>query len=300
VRKTLRLLLPPGLGDIHWVALKLRAWLEREDADARVWVLNHDGRPRGLEYVRRLPFVRTGHYYNPGCSEIEMLGDAAFRSCYYTGEREVLRDFLGFDAFLCFNGSLLKGRSIDYEILPDCLTEWDYPVREMPEDRDVLQRMPTRKFILFGLSDFTIFGEWVRSIGEGNLRRLLKEIPRQFPGTTPVLTGASWDAPLCDRLADVALNLAGKTSVGELLALMRRADAFVGFAGGNGVVATHLACPTVILWHRAIYPEPKFRHNWVEPEKRGRAYQYMEADQYDHEVLMDMIRQAMACEGRVI
>ena len=295
--KTLRLLVPPGIGDIHWVALKLRAFLEKENAVADVWILDHDRRPRGLSFVRRLPFVRAAGYYRPSVSEVEMLGEPRFKSCYFTGEHDLLPDFLGFDFLLCFNGSLRTGKKFE-EILPTCRLEWDYPVTEEKKDTAILERVP-KKYVLFGLSDFTIFSEWVKAIGEEKLRALLAEIPKRFPGRVPVLTGASWDAPLNRRLSDMAVDLTGQTSLGELLALIRRADAFVGFAGGNGIVATHLGCPTHLIWHHGVYPEARFRQNWVDGTKNGGLYTFSEAASYTQEGTLSLLAHSMIHGGKL-
>lgn len=294
--KPLRILVPPGIGDIHWIALKLRAFLDREKAAAEVWVLDHDRRPRGLSFVRRLPFVRAAGYYRPSLSEVEMLQDPRFQSCYYTGEKDLIPGLFGFDFFLCFNGSLRTGKDFD-AILPDCGYEWDYPVMEEKKDTAILKRVPER-YVLFGLSDFTIFGQWVQVIGIDKLRALLQEIPARFPGRVPVLTGASWDLTLNRQLSDVALDLTGQTSLGELLALIRRADAFVGFAGGNGIVATHLGCPTLMIWHSGVYPEPRFRQNWVDKSKNGGLYTFTEALSYSHDSTMSLLTHSMTHGGK--
>src|SRR5690606_25859798 len=49
-----RLLLLPGIGDIYWVAVKLAGWSAAYRPQVAIW--NFDGRPRSLEYVRRIPF----------------------------------------------------------------------------------------------------------------------------------------------------------------------------------------------------------------------------------------------------
>jgi len=294
--KPLRILVPPGIGDIHWIALKLRSFLERQKATADVWVLDHDRRPRGLAFVRRLPFVRAVGYYRPNVSEVEMLQDPRFQSCYFTGESDLLPDLFGFDFFLCFNGSLRTGKDFE-RILPDCQFDWSYPVTEEKKDTEILGRVPPR-YVLFGFSDFTIFGEWVKAIGIDKLRELLQEIPKRFPGRVPILTGAAWDVPLNHQLSDVAMDLTGQTSLGELLALIRRADAFVGFAGGNGIVATHLGCPTVLIWHRTVYPEAQFRQNWVDKSKNGGLYTCTEATSYTHESTLALLSHSMTHGGK--
>lgn len=295
--KPLRILVPPGIGDIHWIALKLRSFLEREKATADVWVLDHDRRPRGLAFVRRLPFVRAAGYYRPNVSEVEMLQDPRFQSCYFTGESDALPGLFSFDFFLCFNGSLRTGKEFE-GILPKCSFEWDYPVTEEKKDTEILDRVP-QKYVLFGLSDFTIFAEWVKAIGEDKLRELLALIPERFPGRKVILTGAAWDVPLNRRLAGDALDLTGKTSLGELLALIRRADAFVGFAGGNGIVATHLDCPTLLIWHMNVYPEARFRQNWVDKSKNGGLYTFTEATSYTHESTLSLLSHAMTHGGKL-
>jgi len=70
-----------------------------------------------------------------------------------------------------------------------------------------------------------------------------------------VATGSSSEAPLLARLADAAdvpvTNLAGKTSIPELIALLRRAKLVVGNDTGPAHIAAALDTPTVIVFGRS-------------------------------------------------
>lgn len=120
----MRILVIPGLGDIHWVALKLQSFIETHCPGERpeVFIWNFDGRPRSAEFVQRLPFVRFGGYWDEPLD----IDRPAFQRAYMTGEDDAVPGFHGFDWFLCVNGSLRVGKPID-EILPEYRVDWNYP-----------------------------------------------------------------------------------------------------------------------------------------------------------------------------
>lgn len=293
--KQLEVLVPPGIGDVHWVLLKLRSWLAQQGARARVHVFEHDRRPRALAYLERVPFITPGRYYVTPKTAAAAWEDPILRRSYDTGELDVAPSFHGYDFFLCFDGSLVKGKTMD-EILPDCKTDWRYPVIQRPEDVEGARRHldGVGRYVLFGLSDYSIFRRWVDQIGRDNLRRLVEAVPSVFgPDCRAVLTGAAWDIPFCRSLSDIAVDLTGQTTVGELLTMIRGAQAFIGFAGGNGIVATHLNCPTLLFWHET-YKEPRFRWNWCDPAKVGTLYRHLETGGYDHDLTLNAVKEAWA------
>ena len=69
----MKILTIPGIGDIHWVMLKLESWIAKncpgEIPEVHVW--NFDGRPRSEDFVKRIPFVKFGGYFNTKIEDFE-------------------------------------------------------------------------------------------------------------------------------------------------------------------------------------------------------------------------------------
>jgi hypothetical protein len=89
-----------------------------------------------------------------------------------------------------------------------------------------------------------------------------------------ILTGSRWDEPLNDWLSSncgsYLEDLTGKTTLSELIGLIRGAGAFAGWPGGNTMISTHFGINTYILWSD-VYKHG-FYTNWVDPDKVNRSY----------------------------
>lgn len=267
--------MPPGIGDIHWVLLKLRDWLRKRGADtAKAYVLEFDRRPRSIEFLQRIPFLKVGGYEvaNP-----KTLGPE-FDASYHHGTVDVSPRYRGYDAYFCFNGSLLNGKSMA-EILPDCAGEWDYPILELDGDRRFGEDFAKQhgKYILLFFSLFGAFGHWAKHMPMERLRRLLKLLAEEFPGHRLVLTGSPWDLQISRDLDGMVVNMIGRTLLGQFLSLIRGASAFVGYPGGNTIISSHLRTPTLMIWGD-FYKHPKFRTNWVRPSDVDKAYGTLEVE----------------------
>jgi ADP-heptose:LPS heptosyltransferase len=119
-----------------------------------------------------------------------------------------------------------------------------------------------------------MFTDWVNKMPPAKIKDFLKSIK----GYKLILTGSSWDEPFNKELEDIGVvNLCGKTSLTELLGLIKGASAFVGWCGGNTIVSQHLNTPTLMLWsdyfeHRA------FQTNWVDPDRLDKVYKPMNVE----------------------
>ena len=76
-------------------------------------------------------------------------------------------------------------------------------------------------------------------------------------GTPPVLIGAAAEAPVLEeivRQAPAAIDLGGRTGLGQIAALARRATCAVGNDTGPMHIAATAGCPTVVLFGGASDP----------------------------------------------
>lgn len=277
-KKRLRILLVPGIGDAHWVVLKLESFLAAKNATADVWVWDFDGRPRSVPYLDRIPFVRSRGYWRRARVQDH---HRIFERLYTKGEQDLVEGFLGFDYFICVNGSLRMGKRLEDEILPEYAVNWNYKVTEMKRDASYRRRFLDRygPYILLGFSSYGMFSQWVANFGARNIGRFLVRLQELFPEHRTVLTGSPWDEDFSGLVGlevkkhggKRPLSLVGKTRLGSFLSLTRGASAFLGWCGGNTIMSTHFRVPTVMIWSD-YFPDRKFWTNWVDPAAVGVTY----------------------------
>jgi hypothetical protein len=281
----MKILVIPGLGDIHWVMLKMESFIANHcnGETPEIWIWNFDNRPRSHDFIARIPFVKFGGYWDRGID----VAPKIFKQAYKTGEVTVLRDFQGFDYFICFNGRISNGVAHD-KIEPSLQTNWDYPI-----DLSGLPRPRAGKYVLAFFSDFGMFTNWINRANPENIRLFLKSIPYEI-----ILTGSSWDEKLNSEFGEFE-NLCGKTSFNEFLALMLHSEAMVGWCGGNTMLASHLKIPTLMGWCKSYFPNPGFRTNWANPVTIGTTYQHFEVEDWNRGHLLNLLEKAIEQKSNV-
>lgn len=286
----MKLLLAPGLGDIHWVLLKMEDFIQRHCAGEvpEIWIWDFDGRQRSEGLIERVPFVKKGGYWSQSTAKYEKM----FRDLYLHGNRDIEWSFAGeFDAFICPNGSISNGMPWQ-NVLHEYATNWSYPVTETNEDALEAEKIAEKlgPLILTGFSNFGMFHRsWAAHLPPDRCANILRRIP-----ATVVLTGSQWDQQYCNQLSGVNIvNLVGKTSVGVFLSLLRRCRGMIGWCGGNTILSTHLGTPTACIWSK-FFPAQGFRTNWVEPARVGTTYFPLEVEALDDGKLVEMTTQWLA------
>lgn len=246
----LRLLLPPGIGDIHWCMLKMqslaRALNGSHPPEVSVCSMNGE-RDRAADYLRKVPFVEFAGYH-------EMQGHRNdFRRVFSDGER--LENYQGFDHFYGYNLPVLHGDPPGKWWPEQCEAAFDYPLLISDRERETEARAKAQG--PYVLASFYRAGWYQRWWDALRPDQILKELRLALPEHRIILTGASWDAPLMRELADAtgALSLAGGTSIDELFGLIRGASVYVGHAAGNTMMSVHLRTPTAIVWHPDTFVE---------------------------------------------
>lgn len=275
----MKILLIPGLGDIHWVMLKMESFIANHcnGQTPEIWIWNFDNRPRSHDFIARIPFVKFGGYWDRGID----VAPKIFKQAYKTGEMTILREFHGFDFFICFNGRISMG--VDHnKIEPSLETNWNYPI-----DLSGLDRPRAEKYVLAFFSDFGMFKNWINIVGAENIKLLLQKIPYKI-----ILTGSSWDEKLNNDLGGFE-NLCGKTSFNQFFSLMLHSEGMIGWCGGNTMLASHLGIPTVMGWCRSYFPHQGFRTNWANPVTIGTTYHPFEVEDWNRTTLVNLLEQAI-------
>lgn len=288
----LRILLPPGIGDAHWVLMKLRSFCAaRSKLRPRVWSMCIEPwRRRSQDFLSRVPFI-------------EAMGDFPLeRHNFIAGlpnginkeTRDEIPDLFGFDHYISFCKSVPDGRSMD-EILPGCATEWDYPIDEMVEDARYRADFRAREgpYVLLYFSNYGMHMKWAEHFGQQRIRRFLLEFRKSFR-ERPVLFGMAHDQSFASLFQDLCLSMMGRTSTGQLMALIRGARAMVGFHIGPTIIGPHLGTPTVMLWSTTHFKSPEFRWNWIRGSRNAHLYRPLEVEGLEDGALMDAVSAAMA------
>lgn len=278
-----RILLLPGLGDVHWVFLKLQSWLKRmgpewENPEVSIW--NIDNRPRTLEYFQFVPWVKPGGYV-----DIPLVGKdkLKFNSLYqHLNDGDVLFNFHGFDAFIGTNGNMRNGKPFR-DILGGAEINYEYGPVLPPHEFGERERERGPYFVL-GFSGFGMFEHsWCPKMTAENIKDLVKGLKTQFPGYRFVFTGCSWDDAFsrqCVGEGDVAL--VGKTTLPEFFSLLRHSSGYLGWCGGNSILAQHLGIPTVVWWSRIYFPKHD-REGWQTLGPRGPHQLVLEVEDFELE-----------------
>lgn len=262
----MKILTIPGIGDIHWVMLKMESFIKQhcpnEKPEVHIW--NFDGRPRSEDFVKRIPFVEFGGYFNKPLD----IDKRRFHASYMTGQYSQIPDFHGFDYYLCVNGGLRIGHHIE-NILPQYKVNWNYEIKT-----DDCKPPIDEPYIIFYFSNHGMFEEWIRHLPPDKIKALLAEIK----GYKLILTGSTWDSPFNELLeSENVINMCGDTSLDELLGLIKGASAFVGWCGGNTIISQHLNTPTLMLWSN-YFEHKAFQTNWVSPDRLNTLYKPMNVE----------------------
>jgi heptosyltransferase-2 len=120
-----------------------------------------------------------------------------------------------------------------------------HPIRDKAKDRS-----PGKMLFLLGLNPGAEYGPAKRWPAE-NFSAVVREVSRRIPNSAWLLFGGANDAKLCEGIERQAagaltLNLAGKTSLRELMALLKLCRVLLTNDTGPMHVAAALATPVVV------------------------------------------------------
>lgn len=283
----MRILVLPGLGDIYWIAVLLKSFLAKhglERAEMSIW--NFDGRPRSADFVRRIPFVDFGGYFEHPDGISWARKDAVFQDSHRIGERWVYPGYAGFDYYLAVNGWIAyAGKTIEAAAEAEGLEppDWNLELLTTPTETlaelEFQARYPNGYVVAF-FSDHGMFRNWVQKWGARGCADLVAQI-RRSSGLPVLLTGLEWDLPFARRvmidlqrrkLTDGIENLCTRTPPDRFVGMLRGAAGVVGWCGGNTILSTHLRVPTLMGWSSTWFKQPRFFQTAVCTPSWGKWY----------------------------
>jgi hypothetical protein len=265
-----KILLMPGLGDVHWVLLKLQSWLKKQGPEwerPELWIWDFDDRPRTLDYFQFVPWVRSGGYFK---LKLDARVKQQFNLLYlFKNDEDVIFNFQGFDAFIGLNGNMRNGRPFS-ELLSGAEVDYAYGP-ELPFQNYGKHQRSRGPYFVLCFSGFGMFERaWCSRVTPEKVRGLVSTLRERFPEHRFYFTGLPWDDAYSTKcMGPQDFSLVGKTALFQFLSLLCHSDGYVGWCGGNSIMSQHLGVPTVEWWSRTYFPKHD-RSGWETPHATPR------------------------------
>lgn len=272
----LRVALPLGIGDCHWVATKLRALSELHGGRPIHAHVNTSPDHASVGYLRLCPQIAEAVQDERAIYHVHQDLDAPYKDERWS-TLEGCAGWRGFDYVLIANGHLESGKPLA-TWLPELATEYEYPLLISDADRAYARSLAAPGSVLlypsgtgankgFHRNTWTV-QHWAHVVQQLNAR-----------GVVPVLVGAASADDLAYRAQLVrALRRAkyvdtiGRTNIPQVLAMIEDAAAWAGLNSGLGIVSAMRRTPTLMLWADARYPirgsstytmHPEMQRSWL-------------------------------------
>ena len=127
-----RILVPPGIGDVYWVLVKLASFIAKNNlAKPELTIVSYpdefDSHLRSIPFLEMIPWISIG---NPQfVSNADGLDDL-WREAYNGPGRSVFPSVMGYDYLMSYNGCINSGGWI--ETADDYACDWSIPV-DLPQ-----------------------------------------------------------------------------------------------------------------------------------------------------------------------
>lgn len=251
-----KLLLPPGVGDVYWPLVKTQAFLKREGITPPVEA--YVAAPRAKKYdshARAFPFLAMFPFLHSTGECLFNQRDAIWQEAYLQEGRSIFENVLGCDYFLSWNGHQRAGKNLE-DVDPDLACNWSLP-RFISLKEEQYREAAIVQYGKYLVLYWVFQGTNGRILNHFSVRDIAAAVQSivSATGLTPVLVGAAWDrddkalAELSRLLPGNTVNLLGKTTLEELFGLIRGSRAVVGMDSGITIMAAVFGIKTVLLIH---------------------------------------------------
>lgn len=257
--RVFKVAVPAGIGDISWI------WSKLSTIGNEFMIFTPETWPqRSYQWLHLLPNVIPmigKHGYNDILTMESKYGYASYNSW-----EEILKVYGEDDViYLQPNQHFLKGRPLSMW-LPDLKTDYHYELSIPDEDIQFAHAVTSvDKAPRIGIHMSSMKGAkgWNAWMPEDWVR-FMKLVDQDISGATFYLLGGSWDADMALEVIgrmnkEVKLvDMVGRTTIGQAIALLDCLDYYVGFSSGLNVMMNVMNKPCAALWpdyQRAhIYP----------------------------------------------
>lgn len=282
---------PTGLGDMHWVLLKLGA-LKQAEAPCKLRLTIPGYGNQHLTF-RAAGFLKLVTMIDEIDTEVDepVIVDEGSKDPAVPHYRIIA------------NGHIERGHRIEtwypdlaadfhYEVqIPERATAWAEKMKEQGGDAG-------KVIILYASSD-----EWNENITAGKAWRpkewmdLIDRLNNR--GIYPYLIGKPWDTNFAQRInKGIRVDLIGKTNEAQMLALFKIADAVIGMCSGATILSPHVGAKSLVFWPERgkiganMEFHKDFQTDWVDPEQLAdRTYVPMSLGTFDVDDVMRQLEE---------
>lgn len=279
----LRVALPLGIGDCHWVCTKLRALSALHGGRPIHAHVNRSPDHASVGFLKLCPQVAEAIESDVAIYHMnEDLGE------HYKSERwsslEGSAGWRGFDYVLQPNGHLESGKSLA-SWMPELATEFSYQLNIPEADRAYARALaPAGSVLLYPSGTGANRGFHRNTWTVRHWTQVIERLNRE--GVVPVLVGAaSKDDVAYQKLLVAAarrtefVDTIAKTNIPQVLAMIEDASVWCGLNSGLGIVSAMRYTPTLMLWADARFPirgsatytmHPDMQRSWLCEDQLGR------------------------------
>jgi hypothetical protein len=272
----MKILFPPGIGDIYWSLVKLQSFLEKKGETKKPDIYIGTRPDEFNSHNRAWPFIEMFPFVN---STREILNvdenpPRFWQEAYTQSETGIFADVLGCDYFMVYNGPINAGVSLD-EVDPEYKCNWDLPMTVSLHQKEYTSQCIVQfgEYVVYHFGTRGTYKYWTDEFDVAKIVRAIRKISNRT-GTKAILAGGIWDREDKgqSRIAKDAncIDMRGETSLEELYGMIRGAKAVVGFPSGLSILSPALGTKTLSFWSQ-LYPENTW-WNVVPPNTHGKLY----------------------------
>ncbi len=281
-----RILIPPGIGDIYWVLVKLEAFMLRQRiTTTKLTIISNDvvwnAHLRSIPFLKMVPFVEIG---TPECIPNDIAGrrtpadDAIYKEAYRQPGRTAFPGFKGYDYFMSYNGTINSGRWLE-ETDTDLECNWYLPLIVSAE-QERFQKECVERFGNYVVFHWTLAGDYLNWVAKefpiNNIATAIQQFVKKY-NVRAVFAGAHWDTKWNDMLPSIiravpdAVDMCGQTTIDQAFGLLKGSKMVVGYHDGLMNMSAMFKKKTLLLWCEDQFPY-SVPMAVVPPETRGTTY----------------------------
>lgn len=287
-----KILLASGIGDIYWVMVKMESFLKEHGLGKPLiytWEGANPGKERSSGYIKRIPFVEYGGTHDEGVDDVFYIG---YRDSEWKAE-----NYKQYDFFICPNGVLREGHSLESHGMEKYETNWHFDLKPLNEP---ISYESLGRYVIAYLSEESLYKDyWLKPLTEDGIYRALRTISERLKCKV-VLVGKHWDNGISTRMATIdtmyswqndceecIVNMTNTTDIDHFFALIEQSLGMWGFPSGATIKSVYFKKPTYMIWSKHGFNSPGFYTHLVAPEAYKSYYDFGVVEEDDMETFVD-------------
>lgn len=255
VQERIKILVPPGIGDVHWVLTKLQAFINKKKLGIPDIIVLCNKDKKHKSHIRSFPFIEMFPFVNATWETRDTrTKKEIWKEAYAQRGKTIFPKILDCDYFVSYNGILEGGYSLtDVDVDLEC--NWELP-RFVSLEEEKFRKQAIKKYgkyIVFHWVFKGTYQNWIREFPITDVIAVIKGIIEKT-GYTPIFLGAGWDKQdsvlqnIKKQIPNM-VDLIGETSVEQLFGLLRGSVLMVGYPSGLAMMAASFGVKTFMLWN---------------------------------------------------